>query len=401
MPLAEDVSLISVDDHIVEHPLVWTSRLPARYRDAGPHVVELESDIVNASGITVPAGAQAWLYEDRLTALDGRSFAAGREHGAHDYQPPRFDDMRPGFLDARARLADLDLAGIDASLGFPEFSRFAGTRFLEGKDPELALLCVQAYNDFILEEWYGIAPDRFIPLMVVPLWDTAAIAREIDRTAALGARAVTLPETPVSLGLPSYHSAHWKPLWSALAANDLAACIHFGSSGVVPGTTSDAPDAVQSTLVAVNTIKTCTDLLFAGVLQSHPRIRIVLSEGGIGWIPYLLERAEYVWNRHRHYGQVDPDVHPRELFAQSIFGCFIDDEAGLALRHEVGVTNILWEADYPHADSSWPRSRDRATEQFAAIPDAEVRLMAEDNARRVFRFGVEKTASGGHTAVTA
>jgi hypothetical protein len=111
-----------------------------------------------------------------------------------------------------------------------------------------------------------------------------------------------------------------------------------------------------------------------------------VAEGGIGWVPYLLERADYVWNLHKYYQNIDQSIAPSELFDKHIFGCFIDDVHGLSARHEIGLSQILWEADYPHSDSNWPNSRKRAIEVFADVPDEEVRQIVETNSRELFRF---------------
>jgi hypothetical protein len=171
--------LISVDDHITEHPTVWIDRLPARYRGVGPHVVELDD------------GRQAWAYEDQLVKIRrGNALPLGGFGDEDGWN--RFDEMRPGCYDPIARLADMDLDGVWGQFGFPDFARFSGHRFLEGKDKQLSILCVQAYNDFVLDEWCAAAPQRLFPLIITPYWDLPAAVAEIERTAPLGARAVAL-----------------------------------------------------------------------------------------------------------------------------------------------------------------------------------------------------------------
>ncbi|MCY4434570.1 MAG: amidohydrolase family protein, partial [bacterium] len=170
--LPADIKPISVDDHVIEPPHLWQSRLPAAYRDRGPRVVELEN------------GTEAWLYEDQvIQTVRGNT----RTLPGFDDDPlgvARFSEMRPGCYDPKARLEDMDLDGIWAQVNFPDFCRFAGHRFVVSEDLDLAALCVRAYNDFILEEWCATDPQRLIPLIVVPLWDPAAAADEVRRTAA-------------------------------------------------------------------------------------------------------------------------------------------------------------------------------------------------------------------------
>jgi predicted TIM-barrel fold metal-dependent hydrolase len=122
------------------------------------------------------------------------------------------------------------------------------------------------------------------------------------------------------------------------------------------------------------------------VFNKHPRLRVALSEGGIGWMPYILERTDHMWSNHKHYQDIDQDTAPSELFRRHMFGCFIEDEAGVALRHSIGVDQIMWECDYPHSDTTWPNSRAVVAEQLKGVPDEEVHRMVELNARRVFRL---------------
>jgi predicted TIM-barrel fold metal-dependent hydrolase len=238
----------------------------------------------------------------------------------------------------------------------------------------------------MLDEWCAAAPERFIPIAILPLWDVAACVREIHRVAGRGAKAISFTENPVPLGLPSFHTDHWDPVFSAAEETGLPLCLHFGTSGQAPTTAPDAPFAVTITLFGCNSMFAAADLIFSPVFHKHPRLKVALAEGGIGWVPYLLERADYVWDRHRWYQNVNQAVPPSELFRKHIWGCFIDDVHGLKNRHDIGVDRITWECDYPHSDSNWPNSRKRALEVFADIPDDEVARIVEWNSRELFNF---------------
>ncbi len=144
--------------------------------------------------------------------------------------------------------------------------------------------------------------------------------------------------------------------------------------------------AVSITLFGCNSMSALIDLLFSPVFHRHPKLRIALSEGGIGWVPYMLERADYVWERHRFYQNVNQERRPSELYFEHVYSCFIEDRHGLHNREDVGIDNILWECDYPHSDSNWPNSRKIAQEVFMKIPDEDVQKIVELNARRVFNF---------------
>ncbi len=392
MPLQDHHQIVSVDDHLVEHPRVWQDRLPAKYREAGPRIVERD-------------GKHLWSYDDVIYPTIGLNAVAGRPMQEWGLDPVRYEDMIPGCYDTAARVADMDLDGTQAALCFPSFPGFAGGTFLRAQDKKLALLCVKAWNDFYIEEWCPTAPDRYIPLALLPLWDIDACVAEAQRTAAMGARTVSFPDSPVPLGLPSFHSDHWDPLWQVCSEAQMPVSMHFGSGGYVPGFSfssmekystldtvngvrpmPDSPYAVAITLFATNLMWSTVDLLLSGKLQKFPELQFSLAEGGIGWLPYILERTDYVWERHRYYQPIDFDTRPSELFRKHFYGCFIDDEHGLANRHAIGIDRITMETDFPHSDSSWPNSRKRAAEVLANVPDDECALIVEENARRMLRF---------------
>jgi predicted TIM-barrel fold metal-dependent hydrolase len=385
MPLQDHMQIVSVDDHLIEHPRVWSDRLPAALRERGPHIQETEE------------GHHVWVYEGAVFPQIGLNAVAGRPPEEYGMEPVRYDQMIPGCYDPAQRVKDMDLDGVQAALCFPSFPGFAGGNFQRAKDKDLALLCLQAWNDFHIDEWCATAPDRFVPLGMVPTWDPVLAAKEVDRLAAKGCRTITFPDAPVPLGLPSFHTDHWEPLWDACEANDMPVSLHFGSGSFVPGfdfmqgtpqwvPDTEAPFAVAITLFATNLMWSTTDLLFSGALQRHPKLQIVLAEGGIGWLPYIIERADYVWERHRWYQDIDKNTRPSDLFRQHFWGCFIDDEFGLRNRHHIGLDRILLEIDYPHSDSHWPNSRKRASEVLADVPDDEAHKITELNARELLRF---------------
>ncbi len=380
MPLQPYMKLLSTDDHLIEPPTLWTDRLPAKYRELGPRIVEQPR-----GGGQAPA--EVWRYEDRIYPYIGLNAVAGKGFEDFGMEPTRYDEMIPGCYDPKARLRDMDLDGVWGALCFPSFPRFAGTVFLEGQDKELALLCVQAWNDYVLDEWCPAGPEgRLIPLSMLPLWDVEASVREIHRVAAKGSKAITFPEYTTPLGLPSAYTDHWDPVFSAIEETDMPLCLHFGTSSNPPKTSPEAPFAVTISLFACNSMFAAADLIFSPVFHRHPKLKVGLSEGGIGWMPYLLERMDNTWERHRFYQNLNQDARPSELFKKHFHGCFIDDRFGVSVRHDVGVDRITWECDYPHSDSYWPKSRAYAAEMLADVPDDEVHKMVELNARRLYNI---------------
>jgi len=382
MPLQDYMQIISVDDHLIEHPRVWLDRLPEKFRDAGPRIVENEN------------GHHVWHFDGDIFPQIGLNAVAGREHKDYGMDPLRYDDMIPGCYDPAERAKDMDVDGVQAAMCFPSFPGFAGGVFMRAKDKDLALECVRAWNDFHIDEWCASAPDRFIPLGMLPCWDVAASVKEIERLAAKGCRALTFPDSPVPLDLPSFHTDHWEPVWDACEAADISLALHFGSGSFMPGFSflekyagkDAAPFIVAISIFGTNSMWSLADLIFSGLLQRHPKLKFQMSEGGIGWVPYLLERMDYTWERHRWYQDVDRETRPSDLFRKHVWGCFIDDFHGIDNRYAVGIDRIMIEVDYPHSDSNWPNSRKRIAENLAGVPDDEAFKIVETNARTMLRF---------------
>ena len=387
MPLQPHMQYVSVDDHLVEPPDLWTSRLASKWGDRAPRVVECTEAQADDFGHVFPAGCEAWLYEGALITQSMGMGIAGVPVEQRGKDAMRYDAIRPGCYSPPDRLADMDRDGVYAQLCFPTFPRFAGTRFVAANDKALALDCVRAYNDFVLDEWCGFAPDRQIPMVIVPLWDIEQCVVEVERTAARGARAVSFPENPAPLGLPSVFNRAWDPFWAAVQETQLVVCTHIGSSGSTPKPSDDAPHSVTSVLMPVASWTTMVAFLLSHIFHDYPGVKLALSEGGVGWIPPALERADYIWQQHRHSrDDLHPTIPPSQLFRSNVFGCLLDDEIGMELRHRIGIDRIMFESDYPHADSKWPSSRAYAEKLLADVPDADAHRMIELNARELYRF---------------
>jgi predicted TIM-barrel fold metal-dependent hydrolase len=297
--------------------------------------------------------------------------------------------MRPGCYDAAARVADMELNHVEASLCFPTYPRFAGQMFGERSDRDLALLCVRAYNDWMVDEWAGTSAGRLIPLCIVPLWDARLAAAEVRRNAARGVRAVCFSEIPPHLGLPSIHSGDWDPFLAACAETGTVVCMHIGSSSRMPATSSDAPVAVAATLSFNNAMASLADWLFSGKLVQFPTLKIAYSEGQIGWLPYALERADDVWSEHRAWGGVKDLVPepPSSYFRRQVYGCFFRDQHGVNSLADIGVDNVTFETDYPHTDSTWPDTKELAEKMFSGLSTEDVYKITRGNAIAMLGLG--------------
>ena len=330
--------------------------------------------------------ADCWIYED-LVYINKRHVAAvGYDRDDMTMSPITYDEMRPGCFDPKARLADMDLNWVEASLCFPTFPRFCGQTFTEAKDRELALACIKAYNDWMVLEWCGDSGGRLIPLIIVPLWDADLAADEVRRNAERGVRAVTFSEIPPHLGLPSIHSGFWDPFFQACAETGTVVNMHIGSSSKMPATSPDAPVAVAATLSFNNAMGSLADFLFSGVLIKFPTLRLAYSEGQIGWLPYILERADAVWEDHRAWGGVADTIPepPSTYFHRQVWGCFFKDFHGLRSLDVIGEDKVTFETDYPHTDSTWPDTREIAGRMMAGLTPEVIDKVVRGNAIHLY-----------------
>lgn len=395
--------IISVDDHVLEPPDLWIHRVPQRFQERAPRVVRQRGRLVGDASLEwvideeKGTWADVWYYEDCVKPLSRLFAAAGHNTETLDWEVVTFEDVRPGCWKQRERLLDMDSNHTQAALCFPNtLPRFCGQTFLEGNDKELSLSCIRAYNDWMIDEWCGgEAEGRLIPLIIVPLWDVALAAEEVHRCARRGAYAVSFTEGPEALGLPSVYGDYWHPFFAACAETDTTICMHIGSSSRLATTSTNAPPITTSVLNFQYGMHSFIDYIYSGTLEEFSGLKIMYSEANVGWMPYILERMDKMWHHRGHSTVWGGTTLPRppSSYMGQVFACIIDDEAGLAMRRSVGMDQICFENDYPHADSTFPHSA-RAASQLASaagLSDDEIYKLLRGNAIRglgLDRFGI-------------
>jgi predicted TIM-barrel fold metal-dependent hydrolase len=376
--------VIDADTHISEPGDLWTSRLPARFKERAPHIVR-----------DPQSGVETWrIGESRSFLPVGFTAVAGWPE-PFPAAPRNMDEVPKAAWDARARLAYMDRVGIWAMALYPNVGGFGSQAFLALKDPELMLACVRAYNDFLMD-WISPDPRRFIAICATPFWDVAASVAEIERCAKLGHKGVLFTGAPQSHGMPILASRHWDPLWAAAQACDLPVSFHIGTGTFDDGFT---PERIQTMgagrtngFAAISLFldngKQLTDLLFSGVLPRFPELKVLSVESGIGFIPFILEAADYTFE----YGKVrqaNPEftLKPSEYFRRQVYGCYIFEEhAPRELMASIGEDNILFETDYPHPVCLYGNVREKIDRALGDAPPSARRKLLWENAAKLYKI---------------
>jgi predicted TIM-barrel fold metal-dependent hydrolase len=380
-------NIVSVDDHVVEPPDVFQDRLPAHLRERGPRVVSTgEADV--------------WEINGAKHAITGLSAMAGRSFEEYTPKALRFAEMRPGCHNARQRLVDMDTDGIDAELLFGTLAGLAGGTFIDlaAQDAELAMACVVAYNDWLAGEWCAEDPARLIPQCILPLWDLASAARELGRCIGIGHKAALLPGLPHVFDLPPFADPAWGPLLGACEESGVPVALHIGGSigrkQAAETLGALGPDAgvPAETLVAsapLTNYGVLANVLFSGVPVRYPQMKIVSVESGIGWIGYFLERMDWTYERHRFWTHSLLDEPPSHYFRRQMYGTFLVDDTGIETIERIGIQNVMWESDYPHTDTTWPKSRELIKTHLGHLAPEVLHNVIAGNAVRV--YGLEES----------
>jgi Amidohydrolase len=365
--------LFSVDDHIVEPPGVWVDRVPAKYRDRVPHVVEAD-------------GRQMWVWDGGQELTMGLNAVAGKPREQWGAEPARFEDMIPGCYDPHERKKDFLSNGIFASVAFPTLPGFAARKFGLFPDPDLALICVQAWNDFILDEWCPAAPEMYVPMTIAPVWDAELAAQETARCIEKGAKALCWAEDPANIGYPGYHTEYWDPLFAVCQEAGIPVCMHIG--GALPVVTLEGKvPMVEIAAAFAQAARAATNMMVSPIPRKFPDIKLVWSEGGIGWITAAIERADRQWERHQYWTHVPyADVLPSEVARRNMWFCMIEEPVGLKYRYDFAVDHIVCESDYPHSDTTFPKTQAALKALFEGVPEDEIALMTHRSAERLFNF---------------
>jgi predicted TIM-barrel fold metal-dependent hydrolase len=376
----ERTLVLSSDSHVFEPPDLWTTRIDAAYRDRAPRMQRVD-------GV------------DQLVIEDGR-FLSGigliSNAGARFEAPEtisgsaRFEDVHKGGYDPDQHLRDMRLDGVAGEVLYPSQGLF----YFKVSDPGLTSAIFRAYNDW-LAEFCSADPARLKGIAMINLDDVAEGVRELERAARLGFAGAMIAEYP--LEDRRYDQPEYEPLWAAAEALEMPLSLHTATrrQGKIRGagerTLRDASS--RSTKAFYPAMSLC-DMIFSGVFERHPRLTLAIVEFELSWAPHILASMDYTY-RERHEEAIHRfknDMKPSDFFHRNVVLSFQEDAVGIRLRDTIGVDNMMWGSDYPHSESTFPRSRQILAEILAEVPEDEQARIVGGNTARVYRFDVERLA---------
>lgn len=392
--LLGDVKVVDVDAHFTEPPDLWTSRAPARYKDQVPHMKTVD-------------GQSAWFVEgDHRWLSVGVGVMDRAEHKDRGKLTlTSLDEMSEAVHNVKARLRIMDQLGIYAQITYPNACGFGALPFLSIQDAELRIECVKLYND-ACAEWQAESNGRLFPQALLPLWDIDATLKELRRVREeLRLTGVTITDRTAALGLPDFTQPHWEPFWELVNDLELPLDFHIGA-----GLTTLAPMdaftwpsfglmrkvAVFASIAYTDTAPTILNFLHSGLFDRYPKVKLVSVESGCGWIPFLLEAAEW------HLDEMVPDAgknlrrRPREYFKDHIYTTFWFEQIGVKQFVEaLGAENLLFLTDYPHPTALYTGWQERVAHTLAQLPPDARRRIMQDNAVELYKLPVPRGNDAG------
>ncbi|MCL0101864.1 amidohydrolase [Dehalococcoidia bacterium] len=374
-----EYKVISTDDHLQEGPYTWTSRMSKRkWGDRIPQV--------RANG----DGTDNWYIDDVKTNL------VAAVHGCmpdRTNPPTRWEDVPEIAYVPAERVKAMEDDGVDVHTFFGNIAGIAGNTFSDPKyaDEEFRLACIQAANDHQIEEWGQAYPGKFITLGIVPLWSPEKAVAEAYRTHELGIHGYSFA-FPQQFGYPHIADKVWDPFWDAAQSVDLPVNLHIGSGGSQGYRDSPNPDAhpmmelaERSTKAISANVQVMASILFSGILERFPRLRMGSAESGLGWVPYLLETSDHQWERQKLW-RLGMELKPSDYFRRQCFVNFWYEVVGLKLREFIGIDNIMWLSDFPHPTCTWPTSQEYIARGTGDLTDEERRKILVDNAVKLYHL---------------
>jgi len=374
--------VISVDDHVVEPPDLWTQCVSqATWGDRIPHVLA-QAD-----------GTERWIIDGQVKT--GNSLAAtgalSKDRGS---EPQTWREVPQGAYDPQARLAAMDSDSIDFSVLYPSAAGVSGEGIGAIKDLELQIECARVYNDWIIDVWAASSP-RFVPQAILPAGSIEAAVAEARRAAGRGHKGVIMPAQPsqINPAVPHLYMPDWDALWTTIQELDIPVCFHAGSAPSVMFEISPAYDtagarAFDNVRQSAGSAALINGMVLSGILYRFPKLQPVFSASAIDYVPFALEALDHQWERQRLAENEGFAQRPSEIFHRQCFVTTWKEKVGLRNRNYVGTDRILWESEFPRSASTYPETARMIENNFAEVPAQERELILWRNAARLYKLSI-------------
>ncbi len=403
-PRFANLKVIDVDTHFCEPYDLWTSRVPAAYKDQVPRVerVPVPNDQRFAGFIT---GGQteidAWVIGQQKDFLITSSPICviernGRKRLSADYSSLRQDTVDPGAYDAKARVEVMDSMGVHAQIMYPNVAG-GGANFFKKIDNKVKTLVVNVFND-AMAEFQSTSGDRVFPMAVLPWWDAEASVKEVERAHGMGMRGVVTTSDPHTLGIPHLGSPEWEPVWEVCQDLEMPVNFHIGSSelGIQvytnaswPGVGPEVAMSLGSAALFQDNARVIGNLIYHGVPERFPRLKFVSVESGLSWIPFYLETLDHQAVETAPNELSHLTMKPSDYFRRNFYCSFWFESALVkAATDFLGDHCVMFETDYPHPTCLYPNGRQSLKKTLSDVSDETMRKIVQDNAAQLYRIPV-------------
>jgi predicted TIM-barrel fold metal-dependent hydrolase len=372
------VLILSSDSHVFEPPDLWQTRIDRAFRDRAPRMQRIDG------GDQIVVEADQVLSGIGLISNAGARFEAPETISGN----ARFEDVHRGGYDPEQHLADMRLDGVAGEVLYPSQGLF----YFRVADPALMSAIFRAYNDW-LAEFCRTDPARLKGIAMINLDDVALAIEELERTARLGLAGAMITEYP--LEDRRYDRPEYEPFWAAAEALGMPLSLHTATrrQGKIRGAGARTlRDASSRATKAFYPALSMCDMIFSGVFERHPHLTLAVVEFELSWAPYLLTTMDYTY-RERHEEAIyrfKDGMRPSDFFHRNVVLSFQEDAFGFRLRDVIGVDNMMWGSDYPHSESTFPRSRKILADILAGVPQEEQARIVGGTTARVYGFDVAR-----------
>ncbi len=384
----QGLKVIDADTHITEPADLWTSRVPARYKDRVPYIKTVN-------------GVDRWYLGDMDFASTGGNVVQAdgtKKYGT--FYVDSFEQIDRAAYEIQPRLKMMDRLGIYAQIVYPNAIGFSSNKFMRIEDPEVRNLCITVYND-AMAEFQRESDDRIFPQAILPFWDMDVMLAEMRRAKEeLKLTGFCVTDRPDSFDIPDLGDSHWDPFWEMASDLGMPINFHIGSGAKDARNDPNRFDgtweslgpqrrmAVNSANLYMSNARIISNIIMSDLLDRFPGLKFVSVESGIGWIPFVLEGLEYQLDEMVTTGRTQKR-RPKEYFRDHVYACFwFEDFGPRNMIEEVGVQNILFETDFPHPTCLYPRHQEHVASVLSDLDPYVRRRVLQDNALELYKLPI-------------